>query len=219
MIDQADATYRILIVDDCAEDRVSYKHYLSQAGSPTYAFFEADTVEGGIKHFAESPPDCVLLDYRLPDGNGLDLLEWAASELAPHEIRVVMLTGHGDEEIIVNALQKGAMDYISKGRLSAEALCRTVCKAIEKGALLRALHERQLEKDRLIVELREALAQVKRLSGLLPICSSCKKVRDDAGYWQQVEVYVRDRSEAEFTHGICPECVKKVPIFHPGLTP
>ncbi len=65
------------------------------------------------------------------------------------------------------------------------------------------------EQKTLIARLQDALANVKTLRGLLPICASCKKVRDDKGYWHQVEVYVRDRSDAEFTHGICPECATK----------
>jgi len=66
------------------------------------------------------------------------------------------------------------------------------------------------ERERLIHELQDALAKVKTLSGLLPICASCKKIRDDKGYWRQVEVYVMEHSEASFSHGICPECVKKL---------
>jgi PAS domain-containing protein len=66
------------------------------------------------------------------------------------------------------------------------------------------------ERERLIRELQDTLAKVKQLSGMLPICSSCKKIRNDKGYWSQVEVYIRDNSEAEFTHGICPECMKKL---------
>jgi PAS domain S-box-containing protein len=65
------------------------------------------------------------------------------------------------------------------------------------------------ERERLILELKEALAKIKTLSGLLPICSWCKKIRDDSGYWQQIEIYIRDHSDAEFTHGICPDCMKK----------
>jgi len=70
---------------------------------------------------------------------------------------------------------------------------------------------RQLEeeRERLIGELQDALAKVKQLSGFIPICASCKKIRDDAGYWQQLEVYIRDHSEAEFSHGMCPDCGKK----------
>jgi hypothetical protein len=67
----------------------------------------------------------------------------------------------------------------------------------------------QGEKDRLIVELKDALSKVKTLSGLLPICASCKKIRDDKGYWNQIEHYIRGHSEAEFSHSICPECARK----------
>jgi len=66
------------------------------------------------------------------------------------------------------------------------------------------------ERNRLVSELRHALSEVRILGGLLPICSSCKKIRDDKGYWNQIESYIRDHSEAEFSHSICPECVKKL---------
>ena len=65
------------------------------------------------------------------------------------------------------------------------------------------------EREKLIRELREALAHVKTLSGMLPICAYCKKIRDDKGYWNQIESYIRDHSEAEFSHGMCPECAEK----------
>ena len=70
--------------------------------------------------------------------------------------------------------------------------------------------EAEIAKTELIDELKNALEQVKQLSGMLPICSSCKKIRDDKGYWNQIESYIRDHSEAEFSHGICPECSKKL---------
>jgi len=66
------------------------------------------------------------------------------------------------------------------------------------------------ERERLVAELQKALSKVKQLSGLLPICASCKNIRDDKGYWKQMESYIRDHSEAEFSHGICPECMKKL---------
>jgi PAS domain-containing protein len=74
----------------------------------------------------------------------------------------------------------------------------------------------ELEKEKLIEELRESLNKVKLLSGFLPICASCKKIRDDNGYWKQIEAYIKDHSEAEFSHGICPECSRKL---YPGLQP
>jgi hypothetical protein len=66
------------------------------------------------------------------------------------------------------------------------------------------------ERERLIAELQKALSEVKTLSGLLPICASCKSIRDDKGYWKQIESYIKDHSEAEFSHGICPDCMKKL---------
>jgi len=75
--------------------------------------------------------------------------------------------------------------------------------------------EFEKEKDELISELREALEKVRVLSGLLPICANCKDIRDDKGNWQQIERYISDRSEANFSHGICPDCVKKLyPNFY-----
>jgi hypothetical protein len=68
----------------------------------------------------------------------------------------------------------------------------------------------EIEKDKLIVELKDALDTVKTLSGLLPICASCKNIRDDSGYWNQIETYIQEHSEAEFSHSICPDCAKKL---------
>ncbi len=80
------------------------------------------------------------------------------------------------------------------------------------GIALDITEQKQLEeqRERLIEELRNALTQIKTLRGLLPICAACKKIRDDRGYWTQIEQYIRAHSEAEFTHGICPDCVKKL---------
>lgn len=80
------------------------------------------------------------------------------------------------------------------------------------GALLDITESKKAEreKEQLIRELQEALAKVKLLSGFLPICSSCKKIREDNGYWKQIETYIHEHSEAEFSHGICPECATKL---------
>jgi len=76
------------------------------------------------------------------------------------------------------------------------------------------LYRKEEQQKNLISELQDALAKVKMLSGFLPICASCKKIRDDKGYWNQIEAYIRDHSEAEFSHGLCPECAKKL---YPGF--
>jgi len=86
------------------------------------------------------------------------------------------------------------------------------------GIALDITEQKELEEQRegLIGELRNALAQIKTLRGLLPICAACKKIRDDRGYWTQFEQYIRTHSEAEFTHGICPECIQRL---YPDLAP
>jgi len=83
------------------------------------------------------------------------------------------------------------------------------------GATTDITERKRIEEDRerLVLELRSALEQVKTLSGIVPICSGCKKIRDDKGYWEQVEAYVSRHTDARFSHGICPDCVKRL---YPG---
>jgi PAS domain S-box-containing protein len=99
------------------------------------------------------------------------------------------------------------------GNLTVERIEDSTGQMLFVLAMLEDISERRRaaeEREHMIEELTEALASVKTLRGLIPICASCKKVRDDNGYWSQVEVYVRDRSEAEFSHDICPDCTKKL---------
>jgi PAS domain S-box-containing protein len=99
------------------------------------------------------------------------------------------------------------------GSLSVERIEDSTGQMLFVLAMLEDISERRRaaeEREHIILELKDALAKVKTLRGLVPICASCKKVRDDKGYWSQVEVYVRDRTEAEFSHGICPDCMKKL---------
>ena len=94
-----------------------------------------------------------------------------------------------DEALALKAIHKGAQDYLLKGQLTGLLLSRTLRHAIERGRLIR--------------ELQEALAEVRTLSGLLPICGSCKQVRDDKGYWNQIETFIsaKHTTLASFTHG------------------
>jgi hypothetical protein len=101
--------------------------------------------------------------------------------------------------------------FVSRLRRRLRAQKEQIQQAHE--ALKLEMQERnraQTEKDKLIGELKDALRKVKTLSGLLPICASCKKIRDDSGYWNHIESYVKLHSEAEFSHGICPDCAKKL---------
>ncbi|MGO9414951.1 MAG: PAS domain S-box protein [Syntrophobacteraceae bacterium] len=97
--------------------------------------------------------------------------------------------------------------------LSISAIKDSAGNIIGVSTIARDISERERvrkEREKLIAELQEALVKVKALKGLLPICAWCKKIRNDQGYWQQIEAYIRDHSEADFSHGICPECAHKV---------
>ena len=88
-------------------------------------------------------------------------------------------------------------------------------RVIEISRDITELKKAQNEKDRLIKQLQEALDKIDTLSGLLPICSSCNKIRNDAGYWERVDVYIRDHTKVQFSHGLCPTCCKKLyPEFY-----
>lgn len=98
----------------------------------------------------------------------------------------------------MKALQSGANDYVAKSHDVRELLCR-----VGVGARVVQLQE---ELARRVEEAEHALAHIRRLQGLLPICSYCKRVRDDKDYWQEIELYISERTEAGFSHGICPAC-------------
>ena len=101
----------------------------------------------------------------------------------------------------------------SRDQLEQRVKERTAELKVVIGQLEQEIEERkraEAEREKLIGELQEAVAKVKTLSGMLPICASCKKTRDDKGYWTQIESYIRDHSEAEFSHSLCPECMKRL---------
>ena len=159
-----ETAYPVLIVDDSIEDRATYCRYLSESRTQIYEVTEVDTVMDGLESFAESPPACVLLDYRLPDGNGLEFLDQLASKFPLHDTPIVMMTRFGDEDVVVKALKNGATDYLSKKNITADALCRTVHQVIEKGSLLRSL---TLTQERLahLLETSPAVIYSSRPSG------------------------------------------------------
>lgn len=199
----------ILIVDDSPEDRESYRRFLSKSRRYDFSFLEADTVDGGLEVLRTERPDGVLLDFSLPDGDGIEFLETREMGDSVCEPFIIFLTGHGSEELAVEALTKGATDYLPKRRVDVESLLHAVHTAHEKTELLKRLRHEEAEKDRVIKELREALEEVERLSGLLPICAHCKNVRKDDGYWEAVETYFADHAGARFSHGICPDCMRE----------
>ena len=197
------AGMKILIVDDIPENISALAIALESEG------FDIRTAAGGeqaLQLVHNDCPDLILLDIKMNGMDGFETCLALKKSDATKDIPVIFLTVSKETEAVDRGFTCGGVDYISKPFRQEE-----VCARVRTHLYLRALMK---EKERLIGELQEALAKVKTLSGLLPICSSCKKIRDDRGYWNQIETYIRQRSEADFTHGICPTCAKKL---YPGL--
>lgn len=147
-------------------------------------------------------PDVVLMDIKMPDMDGIE----ATRRIYQHcPAPVVVLTAYETPELVKRASEVGIGAYVVKPPKAQEVeRAITIATArFDDMMALRLLNGKLQLRNK---ALEEALGQVKTLSGLLPICASCKKIRDDEGYWQQVEIYIRNRSNADFTHGLCPDC-------------
>jgi signal transduction histidine kinase len=148
-----DAPIRLLIVDDSPEDRELYRRLLAQNPERAYEFLDAETGEEGLRKALGEAPDCLLLDYRLPDVDGLEFLSRLQAEKL---IPVIVLTGQGNEAVAVEAMKGGAQDYLLKGDISRDRLQHAVQNAIEKVTLRRKVEERT-------AELAEANAALRRM--------------------------------------------------------
>jgi two-component system, response regulator PdtaR len=145
-------------------------------------------------------PDIVMMDIKIK--GDMDGIESASLIRAQFDVPIIFITSFADDKLLKRAQITDPFGYIIKPYEGKQL----------KVAVEMALFKHRLDRERLqvVADLKKALAKVKKLSGLLPICASCKKIRDDKGYWEQVEAYIRKNSEAEFTHSICPECARKL---------
>ncbi|HTG36155.1 MAG TPA: response regulator [Thermoanaerobaculia bacterium] len=148
-----EARILLLIVDDSPEDRELYRRLLAQGSEQAYEFLEAETGEEGLRLAHDRIPDCLLLDYRLPDVDGLEFLSRLRAERL---IPVIVLTGQGNEAVAVEAMKSGAQDYLLKGNVDRDRLQQAVRNAIEKVALRRKVEEST-------AELAEANAALRRM--------------------------------------------------------
>ena len=191
---------RVLLVDDNVDDFQLTEHLFASSQKSSVQLEWVGKAEEALPALLAGGFDVCLLDYNLAPGDGLEILREAVSMKCPTPI--IILTGVGSYGVDVRAMELGAADYLVKGEITTDQLERSVRYAISRRQI-------ELEKERLAGQLREKLAhEVKMLHGLLSICSVCKKIRDDQGKWKQLEVYIRDHSEANFTHGVCPDCGK-----------
>ncbi|MBN8706548.1 MAG: response regulator [Bacteroidetes bacterium] len=195
---------RILIIDDVQLNRDIFKTILEP-----HKFTEIAEAENGrlaLKLIRSRHPDeqfdLIITDISMPEMDGIELCRILKSTPAFEDIPVLIITGHTDDDILTQAFEAGVNDFIRQPLEPIELLART-------GSALRLKQEIDSHRKK-IEELREALAREKTLGGLLPICAGCKKIKDDKGYWKQVESYIEHHSHATFTHGICPACTEQL---------
>jgi CheY-like chemotaxis protein len=146
-------------------------------------------------------PKLAILDWIMPGLDGVEVCQQLRALSTAEPVYVILLTSRDAKADIVAGLAAGANDYVTKpfDRSELQARLRVGQRVVDLQHNLAAR----------IHELEDALAQVKQLQGLLPICSYCKKVRDDKNYWQQVEAYIGERAGVQFSHGICPDCLNQ----------
>ncbi len=190
-----------LLIEDNPDDAVLIQRYLKDSGNIDCKVIHFEKLSDGLAILSRVIFNIILLDLALPDApSGIETFEKVYARAS--DVPIIVLTGHDDEELAVEAVQKGAQDYLVKGRVSGPLLGRAIRYAIER--------------QKLVTQLEQSLKEIRKLRGFLPICASCKKIRDDKGYWTQLETYISSHSEAEFSHGICPDCASKL---YPDLFP
>lgn len=195
---------QILAVDDTPGNLQFLSEILSAEG---YQVRVAVSGEAALASVAAAKPDLILLDVRMPGIDGLEVCGRLKAEEAHRSIPVIFLSAASEPEDILAGFQVGGADYVAKPFGAVELLAR-----VRAHLEIHAARQRQAD---LIAGLQEALEQVKLLSGLVPICAHCKKIRNDAGFWQRMETYIESHSMARFSHGICPDCI---PAVFPELT-
>ncbi len=165
--------YRILIIEDSPEDRESYRRSIARRRDQDYQFWETDSVEEGLRLCQELNPDCILLDYQLPDADGLEFLDRFQGAAGGAPIPIVMLTGHGNEAVAVQAMKKGVHDYLVKG-FNTDGLPLVVRAAIDHGALRRRIDAQRLEVERLSAERLSLIAELERHAAALAATNRSK---------------------------------------------
>ena len=190
---------KILIAEDDLVSRRMLEATLQKWG------YELVAVTDGLAAWqalqGENPPLLAILDWMMPDMDGIEVCRKVRELSRAPQTYLILLTARGSSEDVVRGLEAGANDYVTKPFDREELRAR-----VQVGMRVVELQANLAER---VLELEEALARVKQLQGLLPICSYCKKIRDDRNYWQQVESYISGHSGAIFSHGICPECYDK----------
>jgi AmiR/NasT family two-component response regulator len=198
------AEIRVLIVDD---DVLVIEMIRALLASAQFAIVGSATDgKQAITLTKELKPDVVVMDLNMPVMGGVEATRYIY-QCCPTPI--VVLSAYETPELIEQVSRAGAGAYLIKPP-THEELERAIAIAIARFDDMVQLRQLNNELAQRNDELNEAMLQVKKLSGLLPICMHCKKIRDDAGYWQEVESYIGSQADVRFSHGLCPDCLESL---------
>lgn len=192
---------RILLAEDDAVTRKLLESTLGRLGLDVIATADGNAAWNALQTLkGKDAPELAVLDWMMPGLEGIQILRRLRTTPGFELLYVILLTSRTDKEDVAYGLAAGANDYIAKPFDPSELEARVrVGERMVK--LQRSLAAR-------IAELEVALAHVQRLQGLLPICSYCKKIRNETNYWEQVDSYLTSHSDVQLTHGICPTCME-----------
>jgi len=192
----------ILYVEDETATRTEMEQLLKRRAETVLT---AENGAIGPELFHRFNPDLVITDIRMPVMDGLQMA--LTIRKTNPDIRIIATTAHSDTAFLLEAIEIGIDHYVLKP-IDLGKFITAIEKCSRDIDAHKALKQYHQEREHLITELRSALDEVKTLQGILPICSFCKCIRTDEGYWEQVESYISRHSSIDFSHSICPSCLK-----------
>ena len=190
---------QVLVADDEPVSRTVVGAMLKKAGFVVH--YAPDGEQAWQRLQSPNPPALALLDWEMPGLQGPEVIERIRGRQSPSPTYVILLTSRDSSADIVSGLRAGADDYVTKPANEDELIAR-----VNVGARVVRLQSALADRVR---SLEDALANVKALQTLLPMCAYCKSIRNDQNYWQKVETYFTQHSGVSFTHSYCPSCYER----------
>jgi len=191
---------RVLLAEDHYVSRLLLERNLSNWG---YTVTTAEDGEEALSILeSEDAPPLAILDWMMPKMDGMEVCTRVREQLNRPYVYMVMLTAKSRKDEIAEGLHAGADDYVIKP-FDLDELQARLAVGVRVAELERALECK-------VRDMESAIADVKRLKGLLPICMYCKSVRDDQDFWHGIEEYIHQQTGTDFSHGICPSCMAKL---------
>ncbi len=188
----------ILVVDDTAMNIDLLTLVLKKRD---YIVRIANSGKRALEQVHLAPPDLILMDIMMPGMDGFETCRRIKADRSLANIPVIFITALDEMKDKLKGFQVGGVDFITKPFQAEEVLAR-----VKAQLTIQKLYKDLAAKNQ---KLENALEEVKALQGIVPICSMCKSIRDDKGYWQEVEMFVSERVGTQFSHSYCPTCLEK----------